>query len=131
MSTEYDPQVQIDYLISTGEAVEYGEQWTDKTTHEWWRDADGKRHVRLVMTSHGGGTWGDDDEAEYVQRLLDGNLAVQVDLDEGESLDEDLKSVLRRVVPDRYTHVVVDGKASRIRYYVPSPTEVIEHGSPE
>lgn len=130
MSTEYDPQHVIDHLISTGEAVEYGEPWTDKTTHEWWVDEQGERHSRLVMTYHGGGSWGDDDEAEYSQRLLDQNIAVQLDMDEGEVFDEEFKEVLRRVVPDRYTHVVVEGKAHRIRYYVAPPAEVIEHGSP-
>lgn len=127
----YDPQYMIDYLIDSGEAVEYGERWTDKTTHEWWRDENGERHVRLVMTHHGGGSWGDDDEAEYVQRLLGQNLAVQLDMDEGETFDEEFKAVLRRVVPAQYTHVVVEGKAHRIRYYVANPAEVIEHGSPE
>lgn len=100
----------IDYLIDEGEAVEYGERWTENTTHEWWRDADGKRHCRLVQTYHGGGSRGDDDEAEYAQRLLDTGRAVH----EGDADTEDL--------PREVTHLIgADGKAKRFRYYVAPP----------
>jgi hypothetical protein len=113
----------IDYLISAGEAVEYGEPWTETTTHEWWRDTDGVRQVRLVQTYHGGGNRGDDDEAEYVQRLLDMGRASFADF-EGDITDAE-----RDFLPPEITHVIRqrdDGSlyATRIRYYMPPPEGV-------
>jgi hypothetical protein len=113
----------IDYLISVGEAVEYGEPWTETTTHEWWRDTNGDRHVRLVQTYHGGGNRGDDDEAEYVQRLLDMGRAVQ--LNDATLTDEQLRNGL----PPHVTHVIRDGKAKRFRYYMPPPEGVNPDGA--
>lgn len=95
-----DDEELISYLISEGEAVEYGEPWTETTTHEWWWCANTKpsrhRHVRLVATYHGGGNRGDDDEAEYVQRLLDLGRAVLA-----ENAPADLATL-----PIEYTHVI-------------------------
>lgn len=115
MNPQNDDEVLIAYLIDTGEAVEYGEAWTETTTHEWWwcanTDNGRHRHVRLVATYHGGGNRGDDDEAEYVQRLLDLGRAVLA-----EKAPEDLNSL-----PPEFTHVIrtVDGvrKAERFRKY--------------
>lgn len=90
----------VAYLIDAGEAVEYGERWTEATTYEWWWCANTEggrhRHCRLVATYHGGGNRGDDDEAEYVQRLLDLGRAVLAD-----DAPQDLNSL-----PLEYTHVV-------------------------
>ena len=99
----------IDYLIKTGEAVQYGERWTRKTTHEWWVDSTGQRHCRLVQTYHGGGGRGDDDEAEYVRRLIDMGRAHPVPLavPEDYELTEADKEQLRDVLPGTITHVLV------------------------
>lgn len=112
ISAQDHEQELIDYLISVGEAVEYGEQWTEKTTHEWWVDTAGERHCRLVQTYHGGGSRGDDDQAEYAQRLLDLGRAV-IDVD---NLD---KSAL----PPEITHIVdfPSMRATRFRRYSPPP----------
>lgn len=115
-------QQRIDYLISVEEAVEYGDPWTPKTTHEWWIDTSGKRHCWLVRTYHGGGGRGDDDEAEYVRRLLDMGRAHEVPLAWGtaDTLTEEDKAQLRDVLPDTITHVITappEGKAVRIRHY--------------
>lgn len=116
-----DEEALVDYLISVGEAVEYGEPWTETTTHEWWRDTNGDRHVRLVMTYHGGGNRGDDDEAEYVRRLLDmGRAVTHVHGDYHEYANS---------LPPHVTHVIVNGKAKRIRYYMPPPEGVSTDGS--
>jgi hypothetical protein len=117
---EEHEQIRIDYLIENGEAVQYGERWTEKTTHEWWLDESGKRHCRLVMTYHGGGNRGDDDEAEYIRRLLDMNRAKCISYD---SANWEL-GVTENVLswPDEVTHVIdTDGKLHRFRYYVPPP----------
>lgn len=118
----------IDYLIDSGEAVEYGESWTPETTHEWWRDKDGKRHVRLVMTHHGGGSRGDDDEAEYARRLLDTGKAVEAN---GLYPLEETLDRMRHYADDpndtsvtAQTHVIYDGKAHRFRYFVAPPEDV-------
>lgn len=108
----------VQYLIDVGEAVEYGEPWTEQTTHEWWRDSDGHRHVRLVMTYHGGGSRGDDDEAEYVRRLLDMGRAVEVG--ENDALPDPGTTDLPREI----THVIQGGKAKRFRFYVAPPEGV-------
>lgn len=126
-----DEEALIDYLIGAGEAVEYGEPWAETTTHEWWRDTNGDRHVRLVMTYHGGGNRGDDDEAEYVRRLLDMGRAIRFEdlqvRDLTEAVLEDLQDTL---APNR-THVIKDGKAVRFRYYMPPPEGVSTDGSGE
>lgn len=109
----------IDYLISAGEAVEYGEPWTETTTHEWWRDSTGQRHVRLVMTYHGGGSRGDDDEAEYVRRLLNMGRAVSADLVHKHTASGSSDPMELRQI----THVIENGKARRIRHYVAPPEE--------
>lgn len=110
----------IDYLIREGEAVEYGERWTNTTTHEWWRDAQGKRHCRLVMTGHGGGSRGDNDEAEYASHLLALGRAVRV-----EDVDPDVgvidASNVDEHLPVEVTHFIEDGRAKRFRYYVAPP----------
>jgi hypothetical protein len=112
----------IDYLISVGEAVEYGEPWTPETTHEWWRDRNGDRRVRLVQTYHGGGNRGDDDQAEYARRLLDMGRAVH----ESDAPDERLD------LPPHITHVIkADGTAERFRYYMPPPEGVSPRGAGE
>jgi len=112
MPEPQDEEALVDYLISVGEAVEYGEPWTETTTHEWWRDADGRRHVRLVMTYHGGGGRGDDDQAEYVRRLLDTGRAVPEAGAPADRLD----------LPPEVTHVIrADGTPERFRYYMPPP----------
>jgi len=122
----------IDYLIVTGEAVEYGERWTGKTTHEWWTDSAGERHCRLVQTYHGGGGRDDDDEAEYVRRLIDMGRAHPVPLavPDGYELTDVDKATLREALPETITHVLVphmlklrgDGQiAVRIRRYNPPP----------
>jgi hypothetical protein len=123
-----DEETLVDYLISVGEAVEYGEPWTETTTHEWWRDSNGDRHVRLVMTYHGGGNRGDDDEAEYVRRLLDmgravGAASVHKHTSSGSSDPHQL--------PRQITHVIENGKARRFRYYMPPPEGVNPDGSGE
>lgn len=116
----------IDYLIGVKEAVEYGDPWTPKTTYEWWIDTSGERHCRLVQTYHGGGSRGDDDEAEYIRRLLDMRRAHEVPLAWGTkaTLTEEDKASLRDVLPDTVTHVITappDSKAVRIRHYVAPP----------
>lgn len=111
----------IDYLISVGEAVEYGEPWTDTTTHEWWRNSTGRRQVRLVMTYHGGGNRGDDDHAEYARRLLDMGRAVT---DESIGIDNTLPDPDTDLLPREITHVIYDGAPRRFRYYVAPPEEV-------
>lgn len=117
----------IDHLIDAGEAVEYGEPWTEKTTHEWWRDASGVRHVRLVQTDHGGGSRGDDDQVEYAQRLLDLGRAVHIP--GATTLTDGDRDLMLRQYPD-ITHVVIDGgqrgqrQAVRIRRYSPPPEGV-------
>lgn len=121
-----DEEALADYLISVGEAVEYGEPWTETTTHEWWRDADGDRHVRLVMTYHGGGNRGDDDEAEYVRRLLDTGRAVTA---ESIGIDNTLPDPDTDLLPREVTHVIYGGKAKRFRYYMPPPEGVSTDGS--
>lgn len=118
----------IEYLVSVGEAVEYGEPWTETTTHEWWWCANNEngrhRHVRLVQTYHGGGNRGDDDEAEYAQRLLDMGRAVRFeDLQVGDLTDHVLDE-LRETMPAEITHVIRDGKAKRFRNYMPPPEGV-------
>lgn len=125
----------IDFLIGTEEAVEYGERWTEKTTHEWWIDRDGVRHCRLVQTYHGGGSRGDDDEAEYIRRLIDMGRAHPAPLavPDGHELTEADKAQLREILPETITHVLVphvlelrgDGLiAVRIRHYVAPPEGV-------
>jgi hypothetical protein len=116
----------IDCLIRTGEAVEYGEPWTETTTHEWWRDSTGQRHVRLVMTYHGGGNRGDDDEAEYVRRLLDTGRAVSAELVHKHTSSGSSDPLQ---LPRQITHVIENGKARRIRYYMPPPEGVNPDGS--
>lgn len=118
----------INYLIDAGEAVEYGDRWTENTTHEWWRDSNGERHVRLVQTYHGGGGRGDDDEAEYVRRLLDMGRAHPVPLATNTvitELSEEDKAQLRNALPETVTHVLVgEGdrvRALRFRHYVSPP----------
>lgn len=122
-----DDEDLINELIRTGEAVEYGERWTEHTTHEWWWCANNKngrhRHVRLVATHHGGGNRGDDDEAEYVQRLLTLGRAVLA-----ADATYDLGSL-----PIEFTHVIrtdAAGKryAERFRQYQ-LPPEGIEGSS--
>lgn len=116
-------------LLYMGEVVEYGERWTPTTTHEWWRDADGNRRVRLVQTYHGGGNRGDDDEAEYVQRLRDMGRSWDVAVMFSELTDED-KAEYRAVAPPHVTHVItIDDKPVRIRYYV-APPEGVEYRGP-
>lgn len=116
-----DDDTLIDYLISVGEAVEYGEPWTETTTHEWWRDSNGDRRVRLVQTYHGGGNRGDDDEAEYTRRLLDMGRAVTA---ESIGIDNTLPDPDTDLLPREVTHVVYDGKAKRFRHYMPPPEGV-------
>jgi hypothetical protein len=123
-----DDDPAIDYLISKREAVEYGERWTPETTHEWWIDSTGERHCRLVQTYHGGGGRGDDDQAEYVRRLLDMGRAHPVPLATNTAiaeLSEEDKVSLRTALPEEVTHVIVgDGdqvRALRFRHYVPPP----------
>lgn len=114
----------IDYLIKKGEAVEHGERLTKDTTHEWWIDTAGQRHVRLVQTYHGGGGRGDDDEAEYVQRLLDLGRAVHIP--GATTLTDGDRDLMLRQYPD-ITHVIIDSEqrgqrqAVRIRRYNPPP----------
>lgn len=117
----------IDYLIGVGEAVEYGEQWTEKTTHEWWIDTAGERQLRLVQTYHGGGSRGDDDQAEYAQRLLDLGRAVWFSRTDGpvhELSEEDIAWLRDNHVPE-VTHAVVgeggQARALRFRRYSPPP----------
>jgi hypothetical protein len=118
----YDDEALIDYLISVGEAVEYGEPWTETTTHEWWRDASGDRHVRLVQTYHGGGNRGDDDEAEYAQRLFETGRAIKSAV----ALRDEYVRTLRPEI----THVIdSSGRARRFRYYMPPPEGVNPDGS--
>lgn len=110
-----DPEL-IDYLISSGEAVEYGDPWSWSTTHEYWTGEDGVRRARMVMTYHGGGNRGDDDEAEYAIRLLATGRAVR---------REDLPDPATRELPPEVTHIVRrDGRAARFRYYMPPPEGV-------
>jgi hypothetical protein len=120
-----DDEELIRYLISVGEAVEYGEPWTETTTHEWWwcaNNADGRhRHVRLVQTYHGGGNRGDDDEAEYARRLLDTGRAVTA---ESIGIDNTLPDPDTDWLPREVTHVIYDGKAKRFRHYMPPPEGV-------
>lgn len=123
----------IDYLIGVDEAVEYGEQWTEKTTHEWWVDTAGERHCRLVQTYHGGGSRGDDDQAEYAQRLLDMGRAQIWAKVTGEPLPEPRESDLenlRRALPDNMTHVIVgegdQRRAVRFRRYSPPPEGIAQ-----
>lgn len=115
----------IQYLIDTGEAVEYGERWTPTTTHEWWwcanTDNGRHRHVRLVATYHGGGNRGDDDEAEYVRRLLDLGRAVRFEDLQVSDLTEAVLEELRNTMPVERTHVIRDGKAVRFRQYSLAP----------
>lgn len=118
----------IDYLIKVKEAVEYGERWTEKTTHEWWIGSDGVRRYRLVATYHGGGSRGDDDQAEYAQRLLDMGRARRTDSAQAflvDELSEQDKQYLRDTLPEEVTHVVVgsgaDARALRFRRYNPPP----------
>jgi hypothetical protein len=111
----------IDYLIEAGEAVEYGEPWTEETTHEWWIDTDGERHCRLVQTYHGGGSRGDDDQAEYARRLLDLGRAVTA---ESIGIDNTLPDPNTDWLPREVTHVVYDGVAKRFRRYNPPPEGV-------
>jgi hypothetical protein len=120
---EEHEQIRIDYLIENGEAVQYGERWTEKTTHEWWLDESGKRHCRLVMTYHGGGNRGDDDEAEYVRRLLDTGRAITANDIQVKTVDSSVLEQLRETIPEGpITHVIDSrGKAHRFRYYVPPP----------
>lgn len=120
----------IDYLIEAGEAVEYGERWTEKTTHEWWIDRDGARHARLVQTYHGGGSRGDDDQAEYAERLLNLGRAVRFSRMDGpvHELAEDDIAFLVKHHGAEVTHVVIgDGeqaRALRFRRYSPPPEGV-------
>lgn len=113
---EEHEQYRIDYLIENGEAVQYGERWTEKTTHEWWLDESGKRHCRQVMSYHGGGSRGDDDEAEYVQRLLDQGRAIPA-----EQVDRLALRAGWMPFDEKITHMIENGKAIRLRYYVPPP----------
>lgn len=112
-----DREAMIDYLIEVGEAVEWGERWTGDTTHEWWWTDKDKtsRDYRLVATYHGTGARGDDDEAEYAQRLRDLGRAVLVadDLVTPEQLDAWRADTISNI-----THVVMmGGKVVRIRNY--------------
>lgn len=120
----------IDHLIRTEEAVEYGERWTPKTTHEWWIGSDGVRRYRLVQTYHGGGSRGDDDEAEYARRLLDLHRAFRVDMSPNHVLTDAEIDHLREVGGPEMTHVIVgDGdnlRAVRIRRYNPPPEGVAQ-----
>lgn len=118
----FDEEALIDYLISVREAVEYGEPWTETTTYEWWHDADGHRHARQVMSYHGGGSRGDDDEAEYVRRLLDLGRAVEV----GDHAP--LPDPATTDLPAEVTHVIKDGKAERFRFYVGPPDDAPQVG---
>lgn len=118
---EEHEQIRIQFLIDNGEAVQYGERWTPKTTHEWWLDESGKRHCRQVMSYHGGGNRGDDDEVEYVRRLLDMGRAIELDPEMGEVTEADKEALRDQFPEDELTHVIVNGKAHRIRYYVPPP----------
>lgn len=122
----------IDYLIEVGEAVEYGEPWTEKTTHEWWIDSSGVRQCRLVQTYHGGGGRGDDDQAEYVRRLIDLGRAAHFarqengDLVEIEQLTKEDVLYLCQVHPEpKVTHAIVGTgdqvRALRFRRYMPPP----------
>lgn len=115
----------IDFLIESGEAVEYGEPWTDKTTHEWWVDSAGERHCRLVQTYHGGGSRGDDDQDEYARRLIDTHRAFRVDVSSSHEFTESELEHLRSVGGPTMTHVIAtDGQRSRvvrIRRYIPPP----------
>jgi hypothetical protein len=116
------------FLIDTGEAVEYGDPWTERTTHEWWGTAP-NRKVRLVMMYHGRGRHGDDDEAEYVRRLLDMGRARELSPDHSGEVTEQDKEALRNALPMHITHVVTPaGTAIRIRHYVPAP-EVSDDGA--
>lgn len=109
-----DEEALVSYLIDVGEAVEYGEPWNENTTHEWWQDSDGRRHVRLVQTYHGGGGRGDDVEGEYARRLLDLGRAVH----DQEGLDRDS-------LPAEVTHIIdAQGQPQRFRRYNPPPQEV-------
>lgn len=119
----------IDFLIDTDEAVEYGERWTEKTTHEWWIGSDGVRRYRLVQTYHGGGSRGDDDQAEYARRLIDMGRAHPLPLAEYVTeLTEEEADRLRFMLPDEITHVIVgegeQARALRIRRYSPPPEGV-------
>lgn len=115
----------IDYLIESGEAVEYGEPWTEKTTHEWWVDSAGERHCRLVQTYHGGGSRGDDDQDEYARRLLNLGRAFSLELSSSHILTEGELEHLRVISEPTMTHVVIrDGTRQtpvRIRRYSPPP----------
>jgi hypothetical protein len=118
----------IDYLIETGEAVEYGEPWTETTTHEWWTDSTGVRRYRLVQTYHGGGGRGDDDQAEYARRLLELGRAVRFGKIDGpvHELDPaDVAFLVKTHPGHQVTHAVVgDGdamRALRFRRYNPPP----------
>lgn len=135
MTQSHDPpptaadheQQRIDYLIEIGEAVEYGEPWTAKTTHEWWIGSDGVRRHRLVQTYHGGGGRGDDDQAEYIQRLLD--LGRAVHMPGPTALTDGDRDLLLRQYPDpAITHVIINHatergmrQAVRLRRYNPPP----------
>lgn len=130
-SAKNHEQQLIDYLIETGEAVEYGEPWTPETTHEWWVDTTGERHCRLVQTYHGGGSRGDDDQAEYAQRLLDLGRARRTESERAflaAELTEEDKQELREMLPGEVTHVVVgtgdQARALRFRRYNPPPEGV-------
>lgn len=125
-ASDHEQQL-IDYLIETGEAVEYGERWTEKTTHEWWIDTSGERHHRLVQTYHGGGSRGDDDQAEYARRLLDLGRAVRFSRTDGpvhELTEHDVTWLCDNHVPE-VTHAVIGendwARALRFRRYSPAP----------
>lgn len=129
-----DRDEMIDYLIEVGEAVEYGERWTGDTTHEWWwTDKDRtSRDYRMVATYHGTGARGDDDEAEYVRRLLDLGRAGIVSNPRNLPL-EDLVRTMVRPEDTNLTHLIIDGKAVRFRNYfhTAAPEGRYDHGSPE
>lgn len=110
-----DEEDLVGYLIGVGEAVEYGESWAEQTTHEWWTDSEGDRHVRLVQTYHGGGSRGDDLEGEYAQRLLDLGRAVVV----GDH--EELPDPATTDLPPEVTHVIRNGLPERFRRYIGPP----------